>query len=406
MSSLPNINKDSAFNELLNSVTHCDLCERLCHMKKVLSKYNGNLESKVLFIAEAPGRLGAESTGIPLCGDKTGENFELLLSSIGWNRNDVFITNAILCNPQDENGNNSTPTKAEIENCSYYLEMTIKIISPAIIVTLGAKALDALKILCKHDYLISKNVGNCVEWNGMKLFPLYHMGPRALIHRSFANQRADFIKLSHIVDPLKGLKNRKLESNRQKNIQLNDKLLSLAKIIVDYCQELSLFKLTKLLYLIDLGFIKNAGRSVSGSIFLRMQEGPWIPSLQNMIKINDDFFDMYFIKKKPYIRSHQGSSVSQMFTDTEEAHIFSVLDKYSSYSDAAIKTAVYLTEPMKYVLRQEKKGIKMLKVPVLYKDDTVINIHGSINKDLSREEVSESIKDQLANESSLKNEDE
>jgi DNA polymerase len=74
----------------------------MCNRRKVLSANNGNLNSKVVFIAEAPGRLGAECTGIPLYGDKTGENFEMLLGNIGWKREDVFITNSILCNPQDE----------------------------------------------------------------------------------------------------------------------------------------------------------------------------------------------------------------------------------------------------------------------------------------------------------------
>lgn len=406
MSPLQKHYKDYSFNRLLNSVNNCDLCERLCHKKKVLSKYNGNLISKVLFIAEAPGRLGAECTGIPLCGDKTGENFELLLSSIGWNRNDVFISNAILCNPQDENGNNSTPTKNEIENCSYFLEMTIKIISPDIVVTLGIKALEALKVLCKHDYLLNKDVGNCVNWNGMKLFPLYHMGPRALIHRSFSNQRADFIKLSHLVDPIIGLKDRGTKVVKQRFRQSDDRLLSLCKIIINYCQNLSLFKLTKLLYLIDLNSLKYTGKSISGTIYLRMQEGPWIPSLQSIIKMNNQSFNIYFIKKKPFIRSVQNQVVEQMFTDSEKHQFHSVLDKYATYSDAAIKTAVYLTEPMKYVLRQERKGISMLKVPILYKDDTVINLHTSVTNNCIKDIVSESsVNDVQLNIESLLNDE-
>jgi len=398
MSCIQDINKEVAFARLLNSVTYCDLCERLCNKKKVLSKYNGNLKSKVLFIAEAPGRLGAGCTGIPLCGDKTGENFELLLSSIGWSRNDVFITNAILCNPQDEKGNNSTPTKDEIENCSYYLDMTIRLLHSDVIVTLGAKALEALKVLCKHDYQLNKDVGNYLNWNGMKLFPLYHMGPRALIHRSLANQRADFIKLSHLVDLTEGIKKKRTTANKQ-NAQTNDRLLSLAKMVVDYCRDLSFFKLTKLLYLIDFGFLKQSGESISGNIYLRMQEGPWIPSLQNFIKQNNSYFITYFVNKKPYIRPQQNELKDLIFTEKEKAFIYFILDKYATHSDAAIKTTVYLTEPMKYVLRQEKNGMNMLKVPVLYKDDTVINLHASKIHTAAKGDVSEG----TASEVQLKN---
>ena len=63
----------------------------------------------MLFVAEAPGRLGADRTGIPLYGDRTGENFQTLLGNIGWKREQVFITNAVLCNPKQETGITAPP---------------------------------------------------------------------------------------------------------------------------------------------------------------------------------------------------------------------------------------------------------------------------------------------------------
>ncbi len=129
--------KPFRFEHFSKSVQQCNLCQRAYSSLKVLSDRNGNIYSKIIFIAEAPGRLGAEKTGIPLCGDKTGENFELLLKNIGWNRNDIFITNAILCNPKIESGNNATPNLEEIKNCSFFLMMTINLINPDLIVTLG-----------------------------------------------------------------------------------------------------------------------------------------------------------------------------------------------------------------------------------------------------------------------------
>jgi len=134
--SFHSFSKEDRFRDLVESVQHCDICARLCARRKVLSSANGAVESKVLFVAEAPGRLGADRTGVPLCGDRTGDNFEILLANIGWRRQDVFITNAILCNPKQENGNNDTPTMEEIANCSAYLEMIIALVSPEVIVTL------------------------------------------------------------------------------------------------------------------------------------------------------------------------------------------------------------------------------------------------------------------------------
>ena len=42
---------------------------------RALGQGNGPLDARVLFVAEAPGRLGADRTGVPLSGDQTGRNF-------------------------------------------------------------------------------------------------------------------------------------------------------------------------------------------------------------------------------------------------------------------------------------------------------------------------------------------
>ena len=33
---------------------------------------------------------------------------------VGWRREDVFVSNAVLCNPRDAGGRNDTPTSAEM----------------------------------------------------------------------------------------------------------------------------------------------------------------------------------------------------------------------------------------------------------------------------------------------------
>lgn len=367
-------NKEKYFTLLLSTVSKCDLCQRMCNRKKVLSNLNGNIYSKVIFIAEAPGRLGADCTGIPLYGDKTGENFEMLLGNIGWSRQDVFITNSILCNPQDENGNNSTPNKEEIANCSYYLEMTLELINPDVIVTLGVKALEALKIIENHDYVLRNCVAKCLDWHGRKLVPLYHMGPRAIIHRSLIQQRADFIRLSHMVNPATGLKNSKtMQKSKNNQNNMNSRIIDMIAIINREIKELSFFKLTKLLYLLDYFYYEKQGTSISGSIYLRVQEGPWIPSLKEIIKeINGKLCMTYFSKKKPYIEFIE-NDYKYRLSSNEIDFIKEMCSKYQKHSDAQIKTAAYLTKPMKYIIKQENMGRNMTKVPVLYKDASVID---------------------------------
>jgi len=201
--------QEKAFSDLVSEVNKCVKCPRMCGRTKVLSEKNGNISSKVMFIAEAPGRLGADRTGKPLYGDKTGDNFEELLEYIGWERKNVFITNAILCNPRGDEGNNAPPKSKEIRNCSNYLKRTIELVNPDVIVTLGGKALKALKNISCHNFVLGDCVTEEQDWNDKKLFPLYHPSPTVVnCTRDFKTQKSDFAALSRIVDPIKGIKNK------------------------------------------------------------------------------------------------------------------------------------------------------------------------------------------------------
>ena len=367
-------NKEMLFSSMVSSVSRCDLCPRMCNRKKVLSVFNGNINSKVVFIAEAPGRLGAESTGIPLFGDVTGNNFETLLSNIGWDRSDIFITNAILCNPQDESGNNATPTKNEIVNCSYYLDMVIELIRPEVIVTLGTKALDALNMISPHNYTLKENVAKLVPWNGLHLFPMYHLSPRATVHRSTIQQRADFIALSHEVSPLTGLKKiannpRKTEKTEVAIANKQQKLKEMVEYIVFRLHNVSFFKLTKLLFLSDLKSLSERNTTISNSIYLRMQEGPWIPYLKNIVQDSTIIRSIgkYGKSRLVYCAKEYNSGLSQQDLDIIER----VLQATRDCDDGQIKTMVYMTPPMKYILREEKKGRSMLKIPIIYNNKTV-----------------------------------
>ena len=149
-------------------------------------------------------------------GDRTGNNFELFLGNIGWHREDVFITNAVLCNPQNESGNNGTPTSEEIDNCSVYLEMTISLVDPEVIVPLGQAALTALNLISQHDIQLARDVAKPKSWLNRIVFPLYHPGPRAILHRSQITQRSDYILLKKFVDPKMGIKIKEQKKTRKK----------------------------------------------------------------------------------------------------------------------------------------------------------------------------------------------
>jgi len=192
-------NKKLKFEMLVENANRCNLCTRMYGRKKVLSENNGNIDSKIIFIGEAPGRLGADRTGIPFYGDKAGQNFEKLLQFTGLTRQQIFITNAVLCNPRDEKGNNSPPSKQEIRNCSLYLSILIDIIEPEVIVPLGQCALRSLNFIEAHQIELRQDVRKTAKWGKYTVVPMYHPGPRATIHRSIADQRGDFSFVGEIL---------------------------------------------------------------------------------------------------------------------------------------------------------------------------------------------------------------
>jgi len=337
------------------------------------------VDSKVLFVAEAPGRLGADRTGVPLQGDRTGDNFETLLGNIGWRREHIFITNAVLCNPKQENGNNGTPTREEIANCSAYLEMVIALISPKVIVTLGSTALSALNLLSPFDIELKENVSRLVPWRGIQLFPLYHPGPRALVHRSLAKQRSDFILLSKVAHPIEGLITRKGSRSRAPSVfpGAASMMQQVARVLLDLGGRMTFFKMTKLMYLIDLACLERLGHTVASDIYLRQVDGPWPPDLHKALEAMRGYeVRRSFTRGIPIVDLGPSPRFEIMLDDQVLEIVSKVFRTFGSMSNLKIKTAVYRTAPMRFVLREERKGKNMLNKSVLYKDKTAQDLWG------------------------------
>lgn len=180
------------FLELVNAAQACDRCPTMAGRRRVLSEANGMPGAAVMFIAEAPGRRGGEVTGIPLSRDASGQRFSALLALAGLRREDVFITNAVLCNPQSERGANRPPSRRELDNCSGWLVRQIAFVNAPLLVTLGAVALAALGRIAPHGLGLRADVGRPVAWNGKTLVALYHPSPRAGLSRGYAAQEADW----------------------------------------------------------------------------------------------------------------------------------------------------------------------------------------------------------------------
>jgi uracil-DNA glycosylase len=194
-------NKVSEFLKLAEKAQNCRRCEAMCDKTAVLSELNGNLKPKVFFIAEAPGRQGADRTRRPFSGDKSGANFQMLLDSINLRREEIFITNTVLCSPRKPSGANRKPSKQEIKNCADFLEKTIDLINPQIIVTLGSVALEALKTIEYHQIILRLDAGKIFRWQTRRLVPLYHPSPQVVAsHRRMPEQLEDFKAVAEAIE--------------------------------------------------------------------------------------------------------------------------------------------------------------------------------------------------------------
>jgi uracil-DNA glycosylase len=183
------------FEHLSQQAAKCTTCPKMADQNAILGPANGSIDSDILFVAEAPGRFGAGRTGIPFSGDKSGDNFEALIAHIGLTRQDIFITNAVLCNPL-ANGNNRRPTTKEIDNCSSYLKSTLELVNPKVVVTLGGVGLDAINRLLGTRYKLSEVIGKPQKTKNFTLLPLYHPSPRVTNwKRPLSVQKRDFNKI-------------------------------------------------------------------------------------------------------------------------------------------------------------------------------------------------------------------
>ena len=187
--------KEKEFKKISKNSSQCRLCPAMSDLPAILSSKNGSIHTDLVFVAEAPGRFGSGRTGIPFHGDRSGDNFEQLLNHVGLKRKDIFITNAVLCNPL-KNGNNRRPTIKEIDNCTSFLKNLINLITPKIVSTLGGVGLEAINRIFSVSYKLADVVSSPLPIGKFILFPMYHPSPRVIhTRRSLDQQKKDFKKL-------------------------------------------------------------------------------------------------------------------------------------------------------------------------------------------------------------------
>jgi DNA polymerase len=114
--------------EILSRFEGCNL--RLTATQMVFA--DGNPNSRVMFVGEAPGR-DEDIQGLPFVG-RSGQLLDRMLAAIGLDRRSVYIANIVPWRPPG----NRTPTPQETAVCRPFITRQIELANPDFLICLGA----------------------------------------------------------------------------------------------------------------------------------------------------------------------------------------------------------------------------------------------------------------------------
>jgi uracil-DNA glycosylase len=135
----------------------------------------GSATADLMFIGEAPG-FHEDKQGEPFVG-AAGQLLTKLLGDIGLRREDVWISNVLLCRPPG----NRDPMPDEIDECKPWLKEQIDLIDPRVVATLGNFS---TQLLLGKKVGITKVRGQRFDWRGRVLVPTFH--PAAILRSGSA----------------------------------------------------------------------------------------------------------------------------------------------------------------------------------------------------------------------------
>jgi len=174
----------------------CSKCPNLCKSRTQVVFGVGNEHADVLLIGEAPGK-SEDERGVPFCG-MSGKVLDELLASINLSREDIFITNTILCRPED----NRNPEKEEVENCRERLDQLIAIMQPKVIVTIGNFATERIINKTGIKSIHGKVFTTIINTHEIKVVPVVHPASYLYSGRNpemLKEMKQDFAKIAEVI---------------------------------------------------------------------------------------------------------------------------------------------------------------------------------------------------------------
>ncbi|MGI8462010.1 MAG: uracil-DNA glycosylase family protein [Solirubrobacterales bacterium] len=179
--------------ELYEEASGCMKC-RLSETRTSVVFGSGNADADLMFVGEAPGA-EEDRQGLPFVG-RAGGLLTELLGGINMSRDDVFITNVLMCRPPG----NRDPQPDEIEACSPYLDRKVELIQPKVIGTLGNFA---TKLLTGSRTGITKVRGTAqvhvLGGRSVYLMPFLHPAAALRTPSLVDTLRGDFAKLPELI---------------------------------------------------------------------------------------------------------------------------------------------------------------------------------------------------------------
>jgi uracil-DNA glycosylase len=151
-------------NAVRSEALSCTKC-RLAQGRTTVVWADGNLDSDLLFIGEAPG-FHEDRQGKPFVG-AAGQLLDRLLGEIGLDRTKAAIVNVIKCRPPG----NRDPEADEIEACRPYLEAQLAHMNPRVIVTLGNFA---TRFILEQPIGITRARGHKYRRRDATVVPTFH----------------------------------------------------------------------------------------------------------------------------------------------------------------------------------------------------------------------------------------
>jgi DNA polymerase len=184
--------KQKLLDQIKADILKNNVCEHLAKTAKNLVMGEGNLDTDVVFIGEAPGK-NEDEQGRPFVG-AAGKFLNEMLAEAGLNREDVYITNIVKYRPP----NNRDPEPDEKEAFWPYLLRQLKVINPKLVVTLGRHSMEYFL----PSQRISQIHGQPKRNGDLVVMPLFH--PAAALYNGGMRQTLvdDFMKLPIVLKKL------------------------------------------------------------------------------------------------------------------------------------------------------------------------------------------------------------